>query len=131
ASFDRDVCHQPCVPNEVDSSCADFNPNGFLQCVMTNGSDATCKGFVSATHAGDADPVCVATGGSSAVEPSPSTHSALTYLAFGHPSTCEVAGASRIEVGDRQTTHDPDTVGTGAILRHHCPGGGDQAAAIC
>jgi hypothetical protein len=129
ATFDRDVCHEPCVPNQVDSSCADFNPNGFLQCVMTSGSDAGCKGFVSATHAGDADPVCVATGGSSAVEPSPSTHSSISYLAFGHRSTCEVEGSSHIEVGDREPTHDPDTVGTVEILGDPCPGGGCQVAA--
>jgi hypothetical protein len=126
ATFDRDVCHAPCLPNQVDSSCADFNPNGFIQCVMANGSDAGCKGYVSATHAGDADPVCVATGGSSAVEPSPDT---IGYRIFGHRSTCEVEGSSHIEVGDREPTHDPDTVGTVEILGDPCPGGGCKVAA--
>src|SRR5262249_43243530 len=126
ATFDRDVCDEPCVPNQVDGSCADFNPVGFLQCVMTNGSDATCKGLVSATHAGDADPVCVATGGSS---PQPSSPSTLSYLAFGHRSTCEVEGTSHIKVGDREPTHDPDTLGTVGILGDPCPGGGCQVAA--
>jgi hypothetical protein len=124
-TFDRDVCDEPCVPHQVDSSCANFNPNGFLQCVMANGSDAGCKGFVSATHAGDADPVCIATG-PSAPEPSPTT---IGYRMFGHRSTCELEGSSHIEVGDREPTHDPDTVGTVEILGDPCPGGGCQVAA--
>jgi hypothetical protein len=125
ATFDRDVCDNACVPNPVDGSCADFNPSGFEQCVMQNGSDAACKGYVSATHAGNAEPVCVATG-TGAPQDSPSTSS---YLAFGHRSTCEVTGTSHIEVGDREPTHDPETVGTVQILGDPCPGGGCKVAA--
>ena len=125
ATFDRDVCDNPCIANPVDPGCADFNPNGFLQCVMANGSDATCRGYVSATHAGNAAPVCVATG-TGAPQDSPST---IGYLAFGHRSTCEVEGTSHIEVGDREPTHDPDTVGKVDILGDPCPGGGCKVAA--
>src|SRR5262245_28390190 len=129
ATFDRDVCHGACAPHQVDSACANFNPNGFLECVMAHGTDAGCKGFVSATHAGDADPVCVATGGSSAEPSLSSDAAALSYRAFGHRSRCEVEGSSHIEVGDREPSHDPDTVGTVEILGDPCPGGGCQVAA--
>jgi hypothetical protein len=126
ATFDRDVCAKPCVPNEVDATCADFDPIGFVRCVMQNGSDGGCLGLVSANHAGDADPVCIATGGSSAVAVAPSP---VTYRVFGQRSTCEVEGSSHIEVGDREPTHDPDTVGTVEILGRPCPGGGCNVAA--
>ena len=79
---------------------------------------------MSATHAGDAEPVCVATG--SSPQDSPYT---TAYLAFGHRSTCEVEGTSHIEVGDREPTHDPETVGTVQILGDPCPGGGCRVAA--
>ena len=125
ATFDRDVCEMPCVPNAVDSTCGDFDPIGFERCVMQNGDDTTCKGYVSATHAGDAEPVCVATGTGSPQD-SPYT---TAYLAFGHRSTCEVEGTSHIEVGDREPTHDPETVGTVQILGDPCPGGGCRVAA--
>ena len=125
ATFDRDVCEMPCVPNAVDSTCADFDPIGFERCVMQNGDDTTCKSYVSATHAGDAEPVCVATGTGSPQD-SPYT---TAYLAFGHRSTCEVEGTSHIEVGDREPTHDPETVGTVQILGDPCPGGGCRVAA--
>src|SRR5262249_47658498 len=129
ATFDRDVCHQACAPHQVDSACANFNPKGFLECVMAHGSDAGCKGYVSATHAGDADPVCVATGGSSAEPSLSSDAAALSYRAFGHRSRWEAEAPSHIEVGDREPTHDPDTVGTVEILGDPCPGGGCQVAA--
>src|SRR5262249_61498749 len=41
----------------------------------------------------------------------------------------EVEGPSHIEVGDREPTHDPDTVGTIEILGGPCPGGGCYVAA--
>jgi hypothetical protein len=127
ASFDRDVCDESCVPNQVDSTCGDFDPNGYLRCVMSSGNDETCKGFVSATHAGNAQPVCIATGrGDAEIVNAPSTSS---YIAFNHLSTCEVAGSSHIEVGDREPTHDPHTVGTVQILGDPCPGGGCKVAA--
>lgn len=125
ATFDRDVCDNPCVGHPVDSSCANFNPSGFEQCVMQNGSDAGCMGYVSATHAGNAEPVCIATG-TGAPQDFPAT---TAYLAFGHRSTCEVEGTSHIEVGDREPTHDPDTVGKVHILGDPCPGGSCKVAA--
>jgi hypothetical protein len=57
---------------------------------------------------------------------SPST---IGYFAFGHRSTCEVEGSSHIEVGDREPTHDPETVGTVQLLGDPCPGGGCAVAA--
>jgi len=125
ATFDRDVCDNPCVPNPVDASCADFNPTGFEQCVMQTGSDATCKGYVSATHAGNAQPVCVATGTGS---PQDAPYTTGAFL-FGHRSTCSVVGTSHIEVGDHEPTHDPETVGTVQILGDPCPGGNCKVAA--
>jgi hypothetical protein len=120
ATFDRDVCENPCVPNPVDGTCADFNPTAFEQCVMQTGSDTTCKGYVAATHAGNAQPVCVATGTGSPQDPPYTT----SYLAFGHRSTCEVEGTSHIEVGDREPTHDPETVQGSyprrPVPRRHC-----------
>jgi len=104
----------------LDGTCADFDPIGFERCVTQTGDDTACKSYVSATHAGDAAPVCVATG-TGQPQDSPSTTS---YLAFGHRSTCEVEGTSHIEVGDREPTHDPATVGTVQILGDPCPGGG-------
>jgi hypothetical protein len=125
ATFDRDVCDNPCVANPVDASCADFDPSGFERCVMQTGNDATCKGYVSATHAGSAQPVCVATG-TGAPQDSPYTSGSFF---LGHRSTCEVTGTSHIEVGDREPTHDPETVGTVQILGDPCPGGNCKVAA--
>src|SRR5262249_59083823 len=86
-----------------------------------------CRGSGAATQGGAADRVCVATGGgSSEGESSPET---IGYRSFGHRSTCELEGSSHIEVGDREPTHDPGTVGTVEVLGDPCPGGGCQVAA--
>src|SRR5262249_53202144 len=102
ATFDRDVCDEPCVPNQVDGSCADFNPVGFLQCVMTNGSAAPRKALFPPPPGGEPTPLATPP---SASPPHPSPPSPLPSLALGPGSRCDVEGPSHIKVGGREPTH--------------------------
>src|SRR5262249_43994175 len=119
ASFDRTSCEGDCVPNEVDGTCGNFHPMAFAKCVANGISVDYCAAYVSATHAGDAEPVCVAS----------SSAPAMSARIMGRLSTCEAEGTSHIEVGDREPTHHPDTGGTIEILGEPCPGGGCNVAA--
>jgi hypothetical protein len=117
ASFESAVCDAPCTENLVDTpSCADFDPEGFSECLANMG--ANCKSHVLATNAPGDDPVCVASG------------SPFAYQLFGRRSTCEVEGESHVEVGDREPTHDPATAGTVDIIGGPCPGGGCSVGAF-
>jgi hypothetical protein len=115
ATFDRDVCEDAtCSAVPVDTTCSNFDPNGFWDCVRTGGSEASCAHFIAANSAGGGAPVCLAT------ERTPGMAARL----FGNHSTCDVSGSSHIEVGDREPKHDPHTTGTVDILGDPCPGGG-------
>ena len=126
ATFDRDVCENPCVPNPVDGSCADFNPSGFEQCVDADRQRRELQGLRRPRPTRVTPRRCAWRRGRARRQDAPYTTS---YLAFGHRSTCQVEGTSHIEVGDREPTHDPETVGTVQILGDPCPGGDCKVAA--
>jgi len=117
-SFDRDVCDTVCAETPADSTCSNFNPNGFWNCIGAGGSEQSCAHFVAATNATGNEPVCTASAG----------RPAMAARLFGRQSTCEVEGTSEIEVGDREPKHDPATAGTVEVLGDPCPGGGCKVA---
>src|SRR5262249_24948708 len=61
ASFDRDVCEgASCDPVPVDGTCSNFNPNGFWDCILAGGTEASCAHFVTANSVTGGAPVCLA-----------------------------------------------------------------------
>src|SRR5262245_48605958 len=115
-TFDRNVCQDgaSCDAVPVDSTCTNFNPNAFWDCILNNGTEASCAHFIAANSVPGGAPVCLA------IDRAPGMGARL----FGNHSTCDVSGTSHIEVGDREPKHDPDTTGTVDILGDPCPGGG-------
>ena len=80
ATFDRDVCEgASCDAVPVDTTCSNFDPNGFWDCLRSGGSEASCAHFIAANSAAGGGPVCLA------VERTPGMAARL----FGNHSTCE------------------------------------------
>ena len=120
ATVENDVCDDPtCALVPTNSTCSNFNPNGFWQCILGGGTQAQCAPFIAANGVTGGEPVCTALQG----------QPGMAARIFGNHSTCEVAGTSQIEVGDREPTHDPMTTGTVDVLGDPCPGGGCRVAA--
>jgi hypothetical protein len=116
-SFQKDVCDQPCVADEVDpndpATCSKYDPVSYAECRAMGMTIDQCKGYVAATNAtGAGTAVCVASG------------SPLAFHSFGRRSRCDVEGLADVQAGDREPKHDPDTVGTVELLGGPCPGGG-------
>src|SRR5262245_26688130 len=113
-TFDRDVCEgASCDPVPVDGTCSNFNPNGFWDCILAGGTEASCRHFITANSVPGGAPVCLA------IDRTPGMAARL----FGNHSTCDVSGSSHIQVGDREPKHDPHTTGTVDIIGDPCPGG--------
>ena len=118
STYDRDVCDNACVENEVDGTCNDFNPNGYAECIQVS-SEAACASHVAATNAMGGVQVCLAG----------APPGAMAARIFGRQTTCDVSGHSHIEVDGNEPTKDPFTTGTVAIIGDPCPAGGCRVAA--
>ena len=120
ATYDKAACDSGSCPSvQTNSTCSNFNPNGFWQCIVAGGTEAQCATHIAANTAPGGAPVCLAIDGVPG----------MAARLLGNHSTCEVEGTSHIEVGDREPTHDPDTTGTVDILGDPCPGGGCAVSA--
>jgi hypothetical protein len=119
-TIEVDACDDPtCALVPTNATCSNFNPNGYWQCIQNGGTQAQCAAFIAANGISGGEPVCTAVVGKPG----------MAARIFGNHSTCELAGTSQIEVGDREPTHDPMTVGTVDVLGDPCPGGGCRVAA--
>jgi len=119
-TYDTPLCADPsCALVPTDATCSNFNPNGFWDCIMAGGTQASCAGLIAANGVTGGTPVCTAL----------PSKPGMAARFFGNNSTCEVSGTSQIEVGDEEPTHDPMTVGKVNVLGDPCPGGGCRVAA--
>ena len=119
-TFDTPVCSAgTCDLVPVNATCTNFNPNGFWDCIVAGGTGASCASHIAANGVTGGAPVCTALEG----------QPGMAARVFGNHSTCDVSGSSQIQVGDREPTHDPDTIGTVDVLGDPCPGGGCNVAA--
>jgi len=130
-------CDGGCIGEPLDAECTNFDAVQFADCrarelqgcldgnktleeCQDDLSVRGCAVNVTATHAGDDEPVCIADGRND--EPQP-----LSMKIFGRDSTCNVAGTTEISVLDggtlREPKQDPATVGILDIYGGPCPGG--------